>query len=150
MSGRKLPPPPDFGGDEWFHEYAMEHYLDPATRDIVYVRLDSSVTSHDRAIQRKLEEYLFAKSYCYEHENGLVGGEIIRVFSGQALVKLWGLLGDQENWIVAVLVDGSWRVLTKRESWHFDFLLAGDKKKKLVGVDFCVNNRLIETIMKDE
>lgn len=150
MNKRKLPPPPDFGGDEWFHEYAIEYYFDPEKGDIVSIKLaGKAISSHDRATQRRLEDFQFAKCYGYEHKNGLIGGEIIRAFSSKGIIKNWGLLGDEDNWVCAVLVNGEWRHLKKDESWHFDFLFAGGATARLVGVDFYVNKKLVDTIMKD-
>ncbi len=145
----KKPQPPDFDGQAWIFQYCTDSYWDPRKEDIVHVRQVDPVPKEQRAIAKKLEKFRFAKMYKYHHGNGETAGGVIRPFNESERIKLWGLIGDENNWVQAIMVNGVWRILREGDHWEFGFGLPEDKDR-LEYLELFFNNDLIETLQNPE
>ncbi len=144
MAEKKIPPPPDFLSSDWKLLFISDHYWDPKLEDTVHVNLLEYVSEKDALIRDRLQSYWFGRSYRFGHKDGKIEGAALRPFSGNEAIKTWGLIGDEDAWVEAILCKGSWIVIQTPNDWNFGFVTRKNREG-LLYLRLYFNDEVIDT-----
>ena len=118
---------PDLEWGPWSSEYASDCYFNLETGKGEYIRLSLDMTEAQHRKRERLAHFWFARAFRYLHDNGEIGCLFFNVFDRFPAIMMWGMLGDEDSWVSAVMLKGNWYILKPHETWEFNFDLSEDE-----------------------